>query len=193
MLPWNWKIQIVYSRRKTLAAAARGDGRILVKAPYGMTKQEISRFLEKVQPKLEQDMAEMDLVRRKTREEGYLTRADMERLAKKAVETIPGRVQFYAEKIGVSYGRITIRNQKSRWGSCSSKGNLNFNCLLMLAPPEVADYVVVHELCHRLEMNHSRRFWNLVGSVMPDYQKHREWLRSEGVVLMERMTGTPDA
>ena len=184
MLPWNWKIQIVYSRRKTLAAAARGDGRILVKAPYGMTKQEISRFLEKVQPKLEQDMAEMDLVRRKTREEGYLTRADMERLAKKAVETIPGRVQFYAEKIGVSYGRITIRNQKSRWGSCSSKGNLNFNCLLMLTPDKAIDSVIVHELCHRKEMNHSPKFYEEVLKVFPEYYTWDRWLKKNGTAIL---------
>ena len=91
--------------------------------------------------------------------------------------------------VGVQYGRITIRNQKTRWGSCSSKGNLNFNCLLMLAPPEVLDYVIVHELCHRKEMNHSPRFWSEVAKVIPDYKKHEKWLKTEGTRLMRRMTG----
>jgi predicted metal-dependent hydrolase len=86
--------------------------------------------------------------------------------------------------VGVDYRRITIRSQKTRWGSCSSSGNLNFNCLLLLAPPEVLDYVVVHELCHRKEMNHSPRFWAEVGRVLPDYKKRNKWLKENGSRLM---------
>ena len=81
-------------------------------------------------------------------------------MADQAVKTIPEKVRYYAPLVGVTYGRITIRNQRTRWGSCSSKGNLYFNCLLMLAPPEVLESVVVHELCHRKEMNHSKMKWN---------------------------------
>ena len=95
----------------------------------------------------------------------------------------------YAEKLGVSYGRITIRNQRSRWGSCSGKGNLNFNCLLMLAPPEVLDSVVVHELCHLRQMNHSERFYAEVLRVFPDYWRCHRWLKENGGALMQRMTG----
>ena len=91
--------------------------------------------------------------------------------------------------VGVTYGRITVRNQRTRWGSCSSKGNLNFNCLLMLAPPGILDYVVVHELCHRKEMNHSPKFWAEVAKVMPDYKERQKWLRTEGSSIMRRMTG----
>ena len=107
-------------------------------------------------------------------------------LAKKACKIIPQRVAYYAEKMGVTYGRITIRNQKTRWGSCSSKGNLNFNCMLMLAPREVLDYVVIHELCHRKEMNHSKRFWKEVEKVMPDYEVHKKWLKDNGSILLIR-------
>ena len=89
--------------------------------------------------------------------------------------------------VGVTYGRITIRNQRSRWGSCSGKGNLNFNCLLMLTPDHVIDYVVVHELCHRLEMNHSPAFWAQVERVLPDYRKSREWLREHEKELIGRL------
>lgn len=90
------------------------------------------------------------------------------------------RVEYFAKVIGVTYGKITIRNQKTRWGSCSSKGNLNFNCLLMLAPSEVLDYVVVHELCHRKQMNHSKAFWLEVEKVLPNYKEVRKWLKEEG-------------
>ena len=109
-----------------------------------------------------------------------------ESLAKKAAQWIPERVARYAGQMGVSYGRITIRCQRSRWGSCSSKGNLNFNYLLLLAPPEVLDYVVVHELCHRKEMNHSPGFWAEVERVMPDYRIQKQWLKDNGTQLMGR-------
>ena len=105
------------------------------------------------------------------------------------MKVVPGRVAHFASLVGVNYGRITIRNQRTHWGSCSSKGNLNFNCLLMLAPAEVLDYVVVHELCHRKEMNHSARFWTEVEKVIPDYKVHEKWLKTEGSRLMRRMTG----
>ena len=108
-------------------------------------------------------------------------------LARQARQTIPERVAHFAPLVGVTYGRITIRSQHTLWGSCSSKGNLNFNCLLMLTPPEVLDYVVVHELCHRKEMNHSARFWAEVGRVIPDYEIQRKWLRENGTALISRL------
>ena len=95
------------------------------------------------------------------------------------------RTVLYAERMQVSYGRITIRDQKTRWGSCSAAGNLNFNWRLVMAPGEVLDYVVIHELAHRREMNHSAAFWNIVESEMPDYRRHREWLKKNGGFLME--------
>ena len=82
--------------------------------------------------------------------------------------------------MGISYGMISIREQKTRWGSCSSKGNLNFNWKLILMPEEILDYVVVHELAHRKEMNHSRAFWAIVEQVLPDYQERRDWLKKNG-------------
>ena len=108
-------------------------------------------------------------------------------LAESARQYIPERVQYYAPKVGVDYGSITIRSQKSRWGSCSSKGNLSFNCLLMLTPPEVIDSVVVHELCHRKEMNHSAAFYAHVLRVFPEYQTWRRWLKENGPALLLRV------
>ena len=100
------------------------------------------------------------------------------------MKVIPERVKYYAPQIGVRCGRITIRNQKTRWGSCSAKGNLNFNCLLMLTPPEVIDSVVVHELCHLKEMNHSKKFYDEILRVYPDYKKWDKWLKQNGSGIM---------
>ena len=94
-----------------------------------------------------------------------------------AKQIIPKRVAYYAEQMGEAYGDIRIKDVKSRWGSCSSKRNLNFNWRLVLAPMEMLDYVVVHELCHLKEMNHSPAFWRLVEAVLPDYKKRRAWLK----------------
>ena len=96
------------------------------------------------------------------------------------------RCERFAPLIGVTYGRIAIRRQRTRWGSCSGKGDLNFNCLLMLAPEPVRDYVVVHELCHRKYMDHSPRFWAEVERVLPDWRERRRWLRDYGGGLLER-------
>lgn len=117
----------------------------------------------------------------------YLTQAETKRLEtlekryRNAARTqFEQRCAYYLPYTGGSYSSITVRDQKTRWGSCSSRGTLSFNYRLIFAPPAVLDYVVVHELCHLTHMNHSKEFWNLVGSVMPDYKKHRKWLKEHG-------------
>ncbi|MDI9478919.1 MAG: SprT family zinc-dependent metalloprotease [Bacillota bacterium] len=94
------------------------------------------------------------------------------------------RVEFYRKKLGVSYNKISIRDQKTRWGSCSNKGNLNFNWRLIMAPPSILDYIVVHELAHFIHANHGRDFWKLVENIIPDYREKREWLKINGYKLM---------
>ena len=115
------------------------------------------------------------------------TRDEIEAFARKALTVIPEKVRKYAPLVGVDYGRITIRNQRTRWGSCSSKGNLNFNCILMLFPEEVIDYVVVHELCHRKHMNHSAAFYAEVGRVFPEYRRCQRWLKENGGLYLSRL------
>lgn len=105
------------------------------------------------------------------------------RYRKAAKEYIPQRVAHYQQFTGGAYERIVIRDQKTRWGSCSSNKTLSFNYRLMLAPPQILDYVVVHELCHLKHMNHSREFWAAVEEVMPDYKIYRKWLREHGSEL----------
>ena len=102
---------------------------------------------------------------------------------KQAKAVISRRVRYYASQMGETYGKITIKNQKKRWGSCSSARNLNFNRRLIMAPQGVLDYVVVHELCHLRQMNHSNAFWQEVELVLPDYKMHKKWLETNGHLL----------
>lgn len=176
-------IKVIKSRRKTISVEVRPDGEVIVRAPLYASKRDIELFIESRRNWIAKHLAKV-----KTAEPAeYLTGDEIKALAEKALKVIPGKVEYYARRIGVSYGRITIRNQKTRWGSCSSKGNLNFNCLLMLMPEEILDYVIVHELCHRKEMNHSKDFWALVEKAMPDYRKRKKWIKDHGDEYMRRM------
>ena len=94
------------------------------------------------------------------------------------------RLLILSEKLKLSYNNVFIKDQKTRWGSCSEQKNLNFNWRLVMAPLAVLDYVVVHELMHLLELNHSKRFWALVEGVCPDYKAHRDWLKKNGKFLV---------
>ena len=152
-----------------------------------MAAEEIDRFLLQHKRWIETHLAKAQAQQAEKEALQKLTPEEIKALANKAAKVIPQRVAYYAPLIGVTYGRITIRNQRSKWGSCSSKGNLNFNCLLMLAPPEVLDSIVVHELCHRKEMNHSDRFYAEVLRVFPDYWAQHKWLKENGELLMARM------
>ena len=96
---------------------------------------------------------------------------------------MPQKAEHYARIMGVSFGKITIRRQKTRWGSCSDKGNLNFNCMLMCLPEEVINYVVVHELAHLKQMNHSPKFWAEVNAVLPNYKVLRKTLKEKSFLI----------
>ena len=188
----GFEYRLVRSQRKTLGMEIGKNG-LIVRVPMSAGEKDIRAFLDKHRSWIEKHLAEREM-REKQRESSSdmgekLTQEQIRELAAKAHEVIPERVRCFAPKIGVTYGRITIRNQRSKWGSCSSKGNLNFNCLLMLMPPEVIDSVVVHELCHRKEMNHSQRFYAEVKMVFPDYDPWNEWLKKNGPAIMRKMTG----
>lgn len=188
------KIAVIKSSRRTMSMEVRPDGSILVRAPFRASAEEIGNFVcshkswvEKQRIRIRKRAAEIRLA-----DQNPLSPEDIRLLADQALRELPPRIAAYAGQMGVTYGRVTIRNQKTRWGSCSSKGNLNFNCLLMLTPREVQDYVIVHELSHRKEMNHSPKFWAVVEEVLPDYKKRRKWLRENGSAIIRRMTaGNP--
>ena len=176
------KVTVIRSNRKTVAIQVNSDLSVTVRAPRSASEKDIEEILKKKEAWISKHIEKIKKTKERFEAEPTekLTREKVIALAEEALKVIPARVEYFARVIGVTYGKITIRNQKTRWGSCSSKGNLNFNCLLMLAPPEVLDYVVVHELCHRKQMNHSKAFWSEVEKVLPDYKEARKWLKEEG-------------
>lgn len=176
------KVTVIRSNRKTVAIQVNSDLSVTVRAPRSVSEKDIEEILKKKEAWISKHIEKIKETKERVEAEPTekLTREKVIALAEEALKVIPERVEYFAKVIGVTYGKITIRNQKTRWGSCSSKGNLNFNCLLMLAPPEVLDYVVVHELCHRKQMNHSKAFWLEVEKVLPDYKEARKWIKEEG-------------
>ena len=171
---------LIRAKRKTMALKVSEDGMVTVRIPYGVRPEEADRFVE----------AHVDWIRKRILEcrERAAARpvyTDQEREAGKrlAKELLLKKCRYFAERMGVSYGTVTVREQKTRWGSCSTKGNLNFNWKLVLMPQALLDYVVVHELAHRKEMNHSARFWAIVEQELPDYQKRRNELKKLGQFL----------
>ncbi len=179
------RYKVLRSRRKTVSLEITPAGEVLIRAPLRAAGASLRAFAES-----RRDWIAKHLAIWRERQAAALPRLTPEEEAKLRQEAkllFPRRAARFAPLLGVDFGRVTVRGQHSRWGSCSAKGNLSFNYLLLLAPPEVLDYVVVHELCHRKEMNHSKRFWALVGSQIPDWQARRAWLREHGQELMARL------
>lgn len=166
--------QWVRSNRKTTAIQINEKGDIIVRSPYSVSRRKVEQMLREKQDWIEKHQKAI-----KERENSRRGMTEQERREgiERAKQILPARIQYYAKIMGVTYGRITLREQKTRWGSCSSKGNLNFNWKLALMPDEILDYVVVHELAHRMEMNHSDKFWKIVENVLPDYRERRKWLK----------------
>lgn len=175
--------ELIRSGRRTLGLEVRG-GRVIVRAPLRASRGSIERFVQAHEAWITRKLAQSAAAEQGAEK---LRPDEVKALAAKARQIIPERAAEYAARLGVDYGRIMIRAQRTRWGSCSAKGNLNFNCLLVLAPPEVLDSVVVHELCHRKEMNHAARFYAEVYRVFPEYERCRRWLRDNGGALLNRL------
>ena len=169
--------ELIRSGRKSLTIQIKTDGSVVVRAPLRLAKYRIERFVTEhedwirtQQKKAEKYREQVHVITEEERRDGIL----------RAKKIFPERTAYFAKRMGVTYNRITIREQKTRWGSCSSAGNLNFNWRLVLMPPEILDYVVVHELAHRKEMNHSSKFWAIVEQEMLDYQERKQRLKELG-------------
>ncbi|MBF1183159.1 MAG: M48 family metallopeptidase [[Eubacterium] sulci] len=184
-------IVVIRSDRRSFAIEIGRDKKIKVRVPRRASKAQIEEMLKakhdwilKTLDKIEQrNTAEA----REYEEAKPLSSEEVKKLKKEARNHLASLTEYWAEKIGVSYGRISIRGQKTRWGSCSSKGNLNYNYLLILCPDDVIEYVVIHELCHRVYMNHSKRFWEKIEEFCPNYRQARKWLKQNGNSLIVRL------
>ena len=165
--------ELIRSGRKSLTIQVKTDGSVVVRAPLRLAKYRIERFVTEhedwirtQQKKVEKYREQVHVITEEERRDGIL----------RARKIFPERTAYFAKRMGVTYNRITIREQKTRWGSCSSEGNLNFNCRLLFVPDRIVDYVVIHELAHRRFMNHSKAFWKEVEKYMPDYKERKKLL-----------------
>jgi predicted metal-dependent hydrolase len=182
-------VDIIPCKRKSMGIKIDEKLNVSVRFPYYMSYKSAYKFADDQKEWIVSHYEKMKAKAKEyedNKEEPY-TEEDLKWMTEEAKKMIPPLVEKYAALMGVTYGRVTIRHQKSRWGSCSAKGNLNFNCLLMLTPPECVEYVVVHELCHRKYMNHSRAFWAEVAKYQPDYRKNEEWLKTKGKYIIDAL------
>lgn len=175
-------IPIIRERRRTYGLKITDNGQVLIKAPLKVAEKTLREFAAK-----HIDWIEKQLAAREKFLADKFTAEEIEKLFSLAVKDIPLRVQFWAEKLGANYEKIAVRNMVHNYGSCTANGKLTFNCLLMLCPPEIIDCIVVHELCHRLQMNHSAKFYAEILRVMPDYYSRKDWLRNHGDFYLHKL------
>lgn len=171
--------KLVLSGRKTLAIHVKPDGSVEVRGPFRLSKAKADAFVEAKADwiyKTQQRLVEQN----QKKQPINLSREEVEQYKKEAASLFQARCNYFADKMGVQYQQIKINQAKTRWGSCNSKGNLHFTFRLVFAPAELVDYVIVHELAHLKEFNHSPRFWAVVEKVLPDYKERRSFLRAFG-------------
>ena len=185
----NFEYITVRSDRHTLSVKIAPDRTVTVRAPRYATDAEIEGFLLRYAARIEKQLAVLEERAKKIAALPPLTDDEYEALSEKAHAVFREKIGYYSGLMGVRVHGISVRCQRSRWGSCNSKGDISLNCLLLLAPDDVIDSVVVHELCHLKEMNHSKRFYALVYRYCPGYDKSRKWLSENGYLLMARRFG----
>jgi len=164
----------INARAKHLRITIRVDGSCVVTVPRRVPKFFVKAFIESHRAWIETKVAEMKLRRPQLRAPSS---QEGEAMKTKALQLATSRLKHFNQHYGFIYNKISIRNQQTRWGSCSSKGNLNFSYRIMLLSSEQSDYIIVHELCHLGEMNHSAKFWKLVERTVPEYKKIRRSIK----------------
>ena len=169
------EVQIIRSSRRSMGLQVKADGTVCARVPMQVMDYAVQEFIEGHADWIFKKR-KLVLSRDNRPDIVYLPEVTEESDRERIQTFIEEKVSYYASVMGVSYGRITMRNQKTRWGSCSSEGNLNFNCRLLFVPDRIVDYVVIHELAHRKFMNHSKAFWKEVEKYMPDYKEQRKML-----------------
>ena len=181
---------VIRSSRKTLGIQVTENG-IVVRAPYFATNGQIERFVQDHYAWIQSQLKKQEAKRTAIAGAKVMTQEQFTRLKKLAKQYIPQRIAYYAPLVGVAHKvkQVYIRCQKTKWGSCTSQGRISINCLLMLAPKEVIDAVVVHELCHLKRMDHSKFFYAEVLRVYPQYRKWNKWLKDNGAMLQAMVPG----
>ena len=171
--------QVIRSRRRSLALIITAEARLVVRAPLYLPAEAIDRFIRQKKGWIERQMGRLSARPRPL----VLTEEEREGWVRIAREKIVERCQYFSELTGYRLVSVKISSARKRWGSCGAKGAINFSWRLALAPPHVIDYVVVHELVHLIERNHSSHFWHRVAEIIPDHRLHRRWLRENGHLL----------
>lgn len=165
------------SRAKRMRVAVYCNAGVVVTVPKGVSESIVDKF---VQDKVSWIESKLEFFSKfKDSKLAKLTDEDFQKNKDKALGTVTERVEYFNKQLGYKYNQINIKNQKTRWGSCSHKGNLNFNYKVIFLPQKLMDYVIVHELCHLKEFNHSKKFWRLVESVIPEYDSIRKKIKQE--------------
>ena len=172
--------------RRRLSLKIDEEGRAVVMAPLWVPKRTVDEFVASNARFIERRRESEKLVTREAERLGAYTEEDIKRLKKVAREKLSAAVPKFAEALGVKYNRITVRYQKTKWGSCSSAGNLNFNFLLADMPEEVLEAVAAHEVCHLKNMNHGAAFYRDLDKICPWHKSERKWLKEEGSVYHRR-------
>jgi predicted metal-dependent hydrolase len=167
-----------HRKAKQLKLSIGLDGRVKLTLPYYLPY-----FAGKIFIKEKESWIIENFKKSKERLSTKLSAAAEKELRKKAKPLIINLVNHYSTLYNTKYHKIFIKNQQSLWGSCSRNKNLNYNWRISLAPETVMRYVIVHEICHLIEMNHSPRFWKLVALTIPEYKMHRQWLKTHGHTL----------
>lgn len=177
--------ELIRSKRKSISVEISREARVVVRAPLKMKAEDIGAFVDakrdwiiKHRTKMEQTLE--DLPKK-------LDENELKVLKKSARALILPRLEHYAALMGVKYNRVSFRRQKTRFGSCSTSKSLSFNIAVALMPEEIVDYVIVHELAHLKEMNHSARFWREVECIIPDYSDRRKWLHENGIKYVSQI------
>ena len=169
-------VKIVRSNRRSAGLEVKGE-QVTARVPFRFPQEDVIQMIDS-HAKWITDKLELARERKKNGTTIHISPEDLtEENIAQMKEKFRQKVETYAKLMGVTYGRITIRNQKTRWGSCSSDGNLNFNFKLFFLPEHLMDYVVVHELAHRIHMNHSKDFWKVVATYCPEYKKCTQELK----------------
>lgn len=170
--------KIIRSKRKTLALEISSDASLIIRAPKLLPLPFIKKFVKQKQNWITQ---KQKLIRSRNKKLQNIKPRIITN--QQALDKITPRVKHYSSISGFKYNKIKITSAQKRWGSCSIHNNLNFPKKLALAPDKIIDYVVIHELCHIKEKNHSFKFWNEVRKIMPNYKIHKKWLRENGYLL----------